>query len=88
MVDKGLNCVYNAGNLLEAPKERIKSTLSTVGGRKIRAHFAYVGLDRIRKRGFTLIELLVVISVISMIMAISLPTFNKVRLQARAMMSM
>ena len=32
MVDKGLNCLYNMENLLEALKERIKSTLSTVGG--------------------------------------------------------
>jgi prepilin-type N-terminal cleavage/methylation domain-containing protein len=45
-------------------------------------------VGRIRKRGFTLIELLVVISVISMIMAISLPAFNRVRLQARAILSM
>ena len=32
MVDKGLNRRYNRENLLEALNERIKSTLSTVGG--------------------------------------------------------
>ena len=32
MVDKGLNRQYNKENLLEALEERIKSTLSTVGG--------------------------------------------------------
>ena len=32
MVDKGLNRLYNMENLLEALKERIKCTLSTVGG--------------------------------------------------------
>jgi len=47
-----------------------------------------VQAGKIRKRGFTLIELLVVISIISFIMAISLPAFNRVRLQARAMLSM
>jgi len=45
-------------------------------------------VGKIRKRGFTLIELLVVISIISLIMAISLPAFNRIRLQARSMMSM
>jgi len=32
MVDKGLNRQYNRENLLEALNERIKITLSTVGG--------------------------------------------------------
>jgi len=32
MLDKGLNREYNKENLLEALKERNKSTLSTVGG--------------------------------------------------------
>jgi hypothetical protein len=32
MVDKGLNCQYNRENLLEVLRERIKSSLSTVGG--------------------------------------------------------
>lgn len=41
-----------------------------------------------KKQGFTLIELLVVMSIISLIMAISLPAFNRIRLQARAMISM
>jgi prepilin-type N-terminal cleavage/methylation domain-containing protein len=40
------------------------------------------------RRGFTLIELLVVMSIISFIMAISLPAFHKIKLQARAMISM
>jgi prepilin-type N-terminal cleavage/methylation domain-containing protein len=39
-------------------------------------------------RGFTLIELLVVISIISMLMAIMLPVWGRVRRQARAMESM
>jgi prepilin-type N-terminal cleavage/methylation domain-containing protein len=88
MVDKGLNSLYNMENLLEALEERIKGTLSTVGGRKIRARIIHMQVGNIRKRGFTLIELLVVISIISMIMAISLPAFNRVRLQARALLSM
>ena len=40
------------------------------------------------RRGFTLIELLVVISIISMLMAIVLPVFGRVRRQARSMLSM
>lgn len=41
-----------------------------------------------RKRGFTLVELLVVISIISLIMSIALPTFSRVRREARTMLSM
>ena len=43
---------------------------------------------KVMKRGFTLIELLVVISIISMIAAICLPTFNHIRKQARDLLSM
>lgn len=40
------------------------------------------------KQGFTLLELLVVISIISLLMGIMVPTFSRIRRQARAMRSM
>ncbi len=40
------------------------------------------------KRGFTLVELLVVISIVTAIMAISLPAINRARLQANNLVSM
>ncbi len=45
-------------------------------------------VGKARKLGFTLVELLVVISIISVIMAITLPTFSRVRRKARTMLSM
>ena len=45
-------------------------------------------VGKAQKRGFTLIELLVVISIISMLMAIILPVFGRVRRQARNVLSM
>ncbi len=45
-------------------------------------------VGNVRKRGFTLVELLVVISIISVIMAITLPAFSRVRRKARTMLSM
>ena len=42
----------------------------------------------IRRGGFTLIELLVVISIISMVMAVSVPALSRVRQQARVMLGM
>ncbi len=45
-------------------------------------------VGNIRKRGFTLVELLVVISIISVIMAIVLPVFGRVRRKARTILSM
>jgi prepilin-type N-terminal cleavage/methylation domain-containing protein len=47
-------------------------------------------IDVIHKgiRGFTLVELLVVISLISLLMAVSLPALNHIRLQARSIVSM
>ena len=44
--------------------------------------------SKVMKRGFTLIELLVVVSIISVIAAIGLPTFNRIRRQARDLLSM
>ena len=43
---------------------------------------------KVMKRGFTLVELLVVFSIISVITAIALPTFNSIRRQARDLLSM
>jgi len=45
-------------------------------------------VGKARKRGFTLVELLVVMSIISVIMAIGLPAFSRVRRKARTMLSM
>ncbi|MBA7618282.1 hypothetical protein ES703_25603 [subsurface metagenome] len=45
-------------------------------------------VGNVRKRGFTLVELLVVMSIISVIMAITLPAFSRVRRKARTMLSM
>jgi len=56
--------------------------------RKMCVQCTHSGLDNTQKRGFTLIELLVVISIISMLMAIILPAFGRVRRQARAVISM
>ena len=49
-----------------------------------------IGLEvrKVVKRGFTLVELLVVISIVTAIMAISLPAINRARLQANNLVSM
>jgi prepilin-type N-terminal cleavage/methylation domain-containing protein len=47
-----------------------------------------IQVTSMRKQGFTLIELLVVISIISLVMAIIVPSLGRVRCQARAMLSM
>jgi len=44
--------------------------------------------DTVRRRGFTLVELLVVISIISLTMAVIVPSLGRVRRQARAVISM
>ena len=45
-------------------------------------------VGKVVKRGFTLVELLVVVCIISVIAGIALPTFNKIRRQARDILSM
>jgi prepilin-type N-terminal cleavage/methylation domain-containing protein len=55
--------------------------------RKIRVQHRQLKAGKVTKQGFTLIELLVVISIITAIMAISLPAFNRVKRQARSLLN-
>jgi prepilin-type N-terminal cleavage/methylation domain-containing protein len=55
---------------------------------EIRVQYKKIQVVSVRKQGFTLIELLVVISIISLVMAVMVPTLGRVRRQARTMLSM
>jgi prepilin-type N-terminal cleavage/methylation domain-containing protein len=65
-----------------------RSALVRLEDGEIRVPYEKIQVVSVQKRGFTLVELLVVISIITLSMAVMVPSLGRVRRQARAILSM